>query len=486
MHTSMNQTMSLQQRMVLAPQIIQSIEILQLPIMALQERIDQELLENPALEIDQENPEQPAEEPPVSPPEERPKEAEGQGEVLEARIEDLGSDWGEYFSGRSGRGSGSFSEEDEDKKLAAMNNTPARSESLPEDLTKQLRLMDLAGDLRELCEEIINSLDSNGYLLYSLEELIGMNGDPADEPSMRARVEEALKVVQSLEPKGVACRNLQECLLLQIPPGKERELPRRLIEQHIEDLRLNRLPKIAKDTGRSIEEIKEAVSFIGTLNPRPGSEFARTELHYVVPDVVLEEVDNKYEVRLEDTYVPKLCVSPTYARMLQDKDSDEATKDFIRKKIQAARWLIESIEQRRSTVYKISTEIVHQQHEFLEKGIAYLHPLKMQEVADRAGVHVSTVSRAISDKYIQTQRGIFPIKYFFTGGIESDGGVQISTKSVQQELLEIIRMEDKKNPMSDEEIVEKLKEKGMNISRRTVTKYRKQLRIPSSRQRRQY
>lgn len=476
--------MSLQQRMVLAPQIIQSIEILQLPILALQERIDQELLENPALEMETDAPEAEPEQASETVVEERPKETGETAPALEARIDDLGADWGEYFSGR---GAARFSsDEDEDKKLAAMNNTPARSESLQEHLTGQLALVDLPGDMRALCETIIYSLDNNGYLLYPLEELVGGRGDANGAQIQRAQMEEALKRVQALEPRGVGCRNLQECLLLQMPADAANELPRRIIEHHLDDLRLNRLPRIAKETGRSLEEVKAAVTFISSLNPRPGSEFSNTQLHYVVPDVLLEEVDGRYEIRLEDNYLPRLCISPAYARMLQDKSSDPAAKDFVRKKIQAARWLIESIEQRRATVFKIASEIVRQQEEFLEKGIAYLRPLKMQEVADRTGVHVSTVSRAISDKYMQTQRGILPMKYFFTGGIESDGGLQISTKSVQQELMEIIRQEDKKNPLSDEEIVAKLKEKGMNISRRTVTKYRKQLRIPSSRQRRQY
>ena len=561
LNTSMSQSMRMDQRMILSPQIIQSIEILQLPIMALQERIDQELLENPALEIEEgaeeeqnsesseeesttESQEEPSEEseevdadidteePPTAKvdesaavaDEDQPEEKSEEEAFLEERLEKLGDDWSEYFSGLSG---GRVSSDEEDSKLAAMQNTAASPESLQEHLIHQLALLDLEDDVREHCESIIYSLDGNGYLLYPLDEIFNPNGEALSESVMGAigetvvgdallepggvspveavidgvgksvftpeneelmsKVAQALNIVQSLEPTGVGCRDIQECLLLQIPPGRENDLPRTLIQNHLEDLEQNRLPKIAKETGCSIEDIKDAIAFVQQeLTPRPGSEFSIAENHYVIPDILIEYVDDKYEIRLEDGYVPRLLISPTYARMLKDANCDAATKDFVLKKIQSARWLIEAIEQRRSTVYKIANEIVTQQRDFFDKGIAYLHPLKMQEVAERTGVHVSTVSRAISGKYLQTDRGIYAMKYFFTGGLDSDDGGQVSTKSVKQSLVEIIEKEDKKNPLSDEEIVARLKEKGMNISRRTVTKYRKQLRIPSSRQRREY
>jgi len=483
MHTSLGQNMSLQQKMVLAPQIIQSIEILQLPIMALQERIDQELLENPALDTELTGPDDEEEETPEPRQEERVDKDQESDANLDERVEELSDDWGDYFSGR---GAGGTYSEDEDKKLAAMQNTAARVESLEEHLIAQLALLELDDDIRQLCESIICSLDQSGYLLYQVEDLVRREGEEEADPILVEKATEALKIVQSLEPRGVACRDTQECLLLQIPEDEEHDLPRRIVQNHLRDLGLNRLPKIAKETGTTIDDIKDAISYIGTLNPRPGAEFSGTQSQYVIPDVLLEYVDGRYEVSLQDGYVPRLKVSPTYERMLQDRKNDATTKDFVRKKIQAARWLMESIEQRRATVYKIASELVRQQGDFLDRGIAFLHPLKMQAVADKTGVHVSTVSRAISDKYIQTPRGIYPMKFFFTGGIESDDGSQVSTKSVQQALMDVIEKEDKHSPLSDEEIVAKLKEKGMNISRRTVTKYRKQLSIPSSRQRREY
>jgi len=480
MHASLGQNMQLQQRMVLAPQIIQSIEILQLPIMALQERIDQELLENPALDAELANPEEEEENPEPRKDERTDKDEE---DGLDSRVEELGDDWGEYFSGRGG---GTYSDDDEDKKLAAMQNTAARTESLHEYLIAQLALQGLADATRELCESIIYSLDANGYLLYNVDELLQSDGVAEPDPDLLAEIEDALRIVQSFEPKGVACRDIQECLLLQIPDEEALALPRSIILNHLEDLRLNRLPKIGKETSATIEEVKDAIHYISTLNPRPGSEFSSGQSQYVIPDVIVEYVDGRYEITLQDGYIPRLKVSRAYELMLHDNRNDTVTKDFVRKKIQAARWLMESIEQRRSTVYKIASEIVRRQKDFFDKGIAYLHPLKMQAVADETGVHVSTVSRAISEKFIQTPMGIYRIKYFFTGGIDSVDGSQVSTKSVQQALVDIISNEDKNSPLSDEEIVARLKGKDMGISRRTVTKYRKQLSIPSSRQRREY
>lgn len=509
---SMNQSMRMDQRMILAPQIIQSIEILQLPIMALQERIDQELTENPALELEEGKSEDSEEE------SEQSGEAEtasqetsdsdgdtpsqlGAGEdessaeengaadinpedtVLESRLEELGQEWDEYFSRFSGS---SAPKNEEDGKLAALLNTPARSESLHEHLMGQLAFLEIDDDILKLCENIIYSLDTDGRLLYPIADLVAMTGNPEEDAEILNKVEQALKLVQSLEPNGIAFRDIQECLLLQVSDNNGHDLPRLLIQEHLDDLQNNRLPKIVKETGKTLDDVKDAIFFISTLNPHPGSEFTANENQHIQPDVVVEFTEGNYEIRLEDHYVPRLSVSPSYIRMLKDGNCDKATKDYLRTKILNARWMIDAIEQRRRTIRKIAEEIVTRQRDFFEKGVSYLHPLKMQQVGDTVGVHVSTVSRAISGKYVQTERGIFPLKFFFTGGIENAGGGMVSTKSIQQTLVEIVDKEDKANPLSDEEIVARLKEKDMKISRRTVTKYRKQRRIPSSRQRRQY
>jgi RNA polymerase sigma-54 factor len=277
-----------------------------------------------------------------------------------------------------------------------------------------------------------------------------------------------------------------ECLLIQIGDDPSVAFERMLVERYLDDLKMNRLPRIAKETGRSIEEIKDALAFISSLNPHPGAFFSGAQPQYVIPDVVCELVDGKYEIRLEDSYIPRIHISPRYRKMLEEQKSNPAVRDYIKKKIEAAKWLIESIEQRQNTLYKIAKEIVDYQKSFLDHGIDFLKPLKMQYIADRVGVHVSTVSRAISDKYMQTPRGIYPLKFFFTGGTINAEGEMESILAVKQKVRDIVDQEDKRNPLSDEDIALKLRAMGYDIARRTVTKYRKQMAILSSRQRRSY
>jgi RNA polymerase sigma-54 factor len=249
---------------------------------------------------------------------------------------------------------------------------------------------------------------------------------------------------------------------------------------------MNRLPKIAKETERSLEEIKQAGEFISHLNPRPGLAFSAEVPPYVLPDIVVDYVDGKYEVQLEDDRLPRIYVNTAYSRLLRDERTSESAKDYIRKKIQAARWLIDSIEQRRNTLYKIARSIVDIQRPFFEKGVAHLVPLKMQTVAQTTGVHVSTVCRAIAEKYMQSPAGIFPLKFFFTGATHTTDGKIRSRKSVKQIVQHVIDGEDKGNPLSDDEVAAKLQAEGLDIARRTVTKYRKAMNIPSSRQRKRY
>ena len=263
-------------------------------------------------------------------------------------------------------------------------------------------------------------------------------------------------------------------------------LPHLLVSNHLDDLSANRIPKIAKDTGRSIEEIKQAIEFVSHLNPKPGTAFSAEVSPYVIPDIVVEYIEGRYEVRLEDDRLPRVYINSAYSRLLRDDHTVETAKDYIRKKIQAARWLIESIEQRRSTLHKIARAIVEIQQPFLEKGLASLVPLKMQTVAGATSVHVSTVCRAIADKYMQTPNGIFPLRFFFTGGTRTTDGRVRSRKSVREVVKQVIEAEDKQNPLSDDEVAARLQAQGLDIARRTVTKYRKALGIASTRQRRAY
>ncbi len=459
-----------EQQMRLAPQIIQSIEILQLPLLALEERLQTELIENPVLEMS-----------------DRVKEPAPTSEPAQEEIPDtftgLGEDFRDHFSQCSTR----FAEHGErDRKMDAMQNTAARGMSLQEFLVGQMSLLDLTERQRELCENIVWNIDGNGYLQYPLEEILPT---VETEGATLKDLEEAVATVQTLEPPGVGARDLKECLLLQIDEDDPTYvLKAELINKHLEDIRTNRFPQIARETGRSLEEVKKAVEFILTLTPRPGLLFDSTEPAYILPDVVVEEAEGGWDVRLQEIGLPHLTISPFYRKLLATHSDSGETKEYIRKKIQSARWLIDAIEQRRTTLLKVSRAIVDAQQDFLRKGTTFLRPLRMMEVAKSVSVHVSTVSRAISGKYIQTPQGIYEMRFFFAGGTvaslgEPDG---VSWQSIRDRISRLVESEDRKNPLSDDDLARELTNQGIPVSRRTVTKYRKSLAIASSRQRRTY
>jgi len=298
---------------------------------------------------------------------------------------------------------------------------------------------------------------------------------------------EALAVIQSLDPPGVGARDLKECLLLQLDPlDSDYELHRALIMNHLPDIQANRFPKIERETGRSMEDVKRGVATVCMLNPAPGGLYDNEIVPTVAPDVHVELIDGRYVIRLDERGLPRLRISGDYRDMLRGQPLDTDARQYLQKKMDSARWLIDSIQQRRRTILKVSREIVRAQRDFLDHGISHLKPLKMQEVADRIGMHVATVSRAIRQKYIQTPRGLFIMKFFFTGGTRSAEGGMEAWDAVKQRIKQIVDAEDKTHPLSDEEIMTKLAEKGVALARRTVTKYRKSLNIPSSRQRKMY
>jgi len=483
-------------RMRLAPQIIQSIEILQLPLLELRRRIDQELLENPLLEQaepeeeqeQQEEQAEPAETPEAESPVETPREEtvddvtvdETREEEQFERLDELTDYYGEFEGETSYR---RYSSEEADAKLEAFENSPAPDPTLQEHLSSQLALQELDPPVRRACENIIANLDSRGYLAYPLEEIVAS----MDISVTEEQAQQALQVVQSFEPPGVAARSLEECLILQLDEREpDYQFLRTLISEHFEDILQNRYPKVAQALGCSMRELKAAVEKVGKLNPIPGALFETPAAPHVIPDLRVEEVDGEYVIMLEDSWLPTLRISAYYARRLQNKNLEPKVRDYLRSKLQSAHGLISAIEQRRSTLYNVASEIVKAQRDFFEKGSMHLKPLKMQQVADRAGVHVSTVSRAISDKYVQTPHGMYSLKHFFTGGLEKEDGEVESWEVVRQKLLNIVEHEDKSHPLSDQEIADKLKEQGIDIARRTVSKYRKSLRIPSSRLRREY
>lgn len=466
----------LQQKMKLSPQIIQSIEILQLPLLALVEHVQQELVDNPVLEevLEEKKDENPKE------GEETPTDDTKSDEF--DKLGEMADDWRDYYSQTIVRRN-NLSEE-RDQKQEALENTAAKPMSLHDYLMGQLSLIDFPSHLAEAAENIIYSIDKSGYLASPLEEIV----QSLEKPLPVEEVKEALKVVQSLEPPGVGARNLQECLLLQLDKRDPNyQITKELLLNYLEDIEMKKYPVIAKKTGQSLDIIKRQVEFIRTLNPKPGSIFCDETIPYVVPEVKVEYIDGKYEVFLIDsTNMPHLHISSFYKKFLSENGTDNSTLQYIQKKIESAKWLIDAIEQRRSTLYKVACKIVDMQKDFLDEGIHRLHTLKMQDVADVVGVHVSTVSRAIAHKYIQTPQGIFEMKFFFTGGFQNVDGSMESWEAIRQKLSEIVAKENKSNPLSDEEVAERLHASGIAIARRTVTKYRRIMKIPSSRQRKEY
>jgi RNA polymerase sigma-54 factor len=470
---------SLQQRpelrMKLAPQIIQSIEILQLPILELEQRLKEELLENPVLEMEEAGSEEELEG-----DEDEPRDERTDTDEEFEKIEEIEATWREYSSQTRGR---TINREASDRKLEAMQNTAAPPEPLQDYLHEQFSLLEVPEHLRTIGENLIYNIGDDGYLQYPLNEVI----ESMDRPCSMEDAQRALELIQTLDPPGVGARDLSECLLLQMRSDPDdHALARRIITDHLDDLYNNRIPKIAKKTDASIEEVNGAVEFISHLNPRPGAAFGAQASPYVIPDVAVELVDGEYVVTLQDDWLPQVYINSAYSRMLRDKRTSDAAKEYIRKRIQSARWLLDSIEQRRTTLYNISCAIVEVQRDFLDHGIAHLHPLKMETIAEKTGVHVSTVCRAIAGKYMQTPRGIYALKFFFTGGTRANDGTMVSRKSVKDRVRLIIEHEDKSDPLSDDQVADELQAEGIEIARRTVTKYRKALAIPSSRKRKQY
>ena len=467
-----------------------------MPLAALEERIDQELSENPVLErvaedtefenrddqnVDRNKPESVTDvdqkEMVIDPDKNNADDFE--------RLLNLNNEHPEHFDGP--RISSNRISEIGDRQHDLMANVVDRSDTLQDHLMDQLAELDLEPALLKMCERIISSLtaEDGGYLRVGLLDLIP--GGP--DPEKIELAENALAQVQDLDPKGVAARDLKECLLLQLHseiPNKDRVYT--LICDHLEDLRDNRLPQIQKATGYTIEQIKEAWSELRRLDPKPASRFADRVVPTVTPDLFLiKNEDGSYAVKMEEGPARSLNISNYYRQRLANGQATSEEKEFIKRKITAAQWLLESIEQRRNTLTKVAQAIVEHQTKFLEEGgQEHLEPLKMQQIADIVGVHVTTVSRAVDDKWLETPRGILPLRNFFVGGTTNDEGEDIAWNKIRAALQKLIDEENKAKPYSDEEIVNRLKSLGFKVARRTVTKYREKLGIPSSRQRRDW
>ncbi len=492
MHLNIGQFQRQSLQQVLAPRMIQSMEILQMPLTELEERIDQEMAENPLLQrvdtptgdaVQADGPD--FEQAPLKEVERRELVA-GQEDNNASdfeRLVEIAEEWPDdnYTSGS--KPSGNRMDEDGDRAHDIMANAEERPQTLHEYLVEQFHYFKVSPEVRAFGEYLIQNLDANGRMQSSLPEMVQVFGQSID----LAKAEEALKLVQKLDPPGVGARDLRECLLLQIRPDTPlREMLIAIISGHLDDIMQNRLPLIQRKTGYSLDDIKATIEQMRTLNPYPGRGFEPMPVQSVTADLrVAKTEDGKWAVELIDEYVPQLRISKRYLRLLEG-NPDPATKEFVKKKIESAKWLIDAIEQRYSTLRKVAQAIVDRQAEFLEEGPDHIKPLKMQDIADVVGVHVTTISRAVGDKHIETPRGIFPLKRFFGGGTTTADGEEVAWDIIRIKLKEVVDNEDKHNPLSDDEIVEALAKHGFQLARRTVTKYRKALNIPSSRQRREF
>jgi len=497
-----SQELRQEQRQILTQRMIQSMEILQLTWLQLERRVDQELEQNPVLELESESPSD-ERSPDIDSSvasnrdEETSPSAEHEPEIqFEHAVEHVESteefsiadDFAQSYSDtidESPVRSQNWLEAQETLRTDAFANLECPGETLQAYLCQQLDWFDLSEPLLDMVLRIINNLDSFGYFPYELDDFLGE--DPTDEELQLA--EEALSLVKRLEPTGVGGKDLRDCLLLQIDPESEyAKILQILITSYLEDISANRLPNIAKKMDVSLDIIQGAVAVLRRFCPRPSAGFGRNTAPVIIPDVIVEKTETgTYQVRTEDGRTPQLRVNKFYKDLLERRDTDKETKAYVRKKVGAAQWLLDAIEQRRSTLLKVTQAIVDHQIDFFEQGQQALKPLKMQQIADVIGMHVTTVSRACDEKWLASPQGIFPLRRFFMTGLTVvDGSENVANDVVRLKIQELIDKEDKNDPLSDDAIVKMLEIEGVHVARRTIVKYRQLLGIPSSRGRRQW
>jgi RNA polymerase sigma-54 factor len=496
----------MRQEMRLTPRMIQSMEILQLPLMALEERIEQELEANPVLELAQDSDEPGADIPADGPAAAKEEFSRDDKSLVVKETGDQSEDFArldrisEYLENEESsiKSADSYrqtssSDGDRDKKQDAMNNTAARSGTLADYLLGQWAFIEAPEAVKTAGKAIINYLDAEGYLRVEMEAIIAESKAPLLMSDLLA----ALKLVQTLEPSGVGARTLAECLLIQLAAIEQDEelseghnfaLERALVTEHLKDMEMNRKPQICKKLGVSMEILQAAIRKLSRLNPYPGKQIGGNDPPPVTPDAIIyfDAEKDRYEIEMTNDPAANLHISALWKKYLKEKKGDKTTREFLSNNVRNARWLIESIEQRTNTIMRVIRIVVDAQREFFEKGQEYLRPLPMIDVAAQLGIHVATVSRAVSEKWVQTPRGVFPLRRFFSQGTTSDEGENMAWGAVQEKLRTVISGEDKLNPLNDDEIVDKMKEQGIELARRTVAKYRKILDIPTARQRRQF
>ena len=463
------QNFALQQ--VLSPQLQQSLLILQVPLLELHNLVQQEMETNPVLE------ELPSE---LSPEERNGAESSADDNFKEEfeKLATLDEEWRDYMA-QSGSYTGG-SREAKDKRQFFFDSI-AVQETLQQHLMTQLNQTVLNASDRKTAELIIGNIDDNGFLQSTPEEMALSSGIAKED------FEKMLALIQSFYPPGVGARDLRDCLLIQLQrEGKESSLECKIISEHMEDLGKRRFPEIARRMNISVEEVQKCANNIAQLNPRPGQAFAAAPQNYVLPDVTVEKVDGDYQIILNNEQIPHLRISNIYKDIIAQSDNGSEVKDYVRDKIRSGKFLIRSIHQRQQTISNIAQQIVSRQRDFLDHGSSHLKPMTMKEIADAVGVHETTVSRAVSGKYMATPQGVFEMKYFFTPGYQTATGESMSNTSVKEAILDLVKHEDGNAPLSDQEIVEILSDRGVPIARRTVAKYRTELNILPSNMRRKY
>ncbi len=493
----------LTQSMVLAPQLQQSLALLQAPMLELKALVEQELQQNPVLEevegSELELPDKPVEDvgetsdaAATADPAERADDAPADSdfEKTEAapaddfqeefdKLVQLDQEWRDNFT--QSNAPIRQTTEDEEKRQFMFDSLTAGT-SFTQMLMDQARESDLTDDQQAVAELVIGNIDDYGYLKATVEELSASNNLPVE------KIAEVLKVIQTFDPPGVGATDLRQCLMIQLErKGQQETLEYRIIRDFMEALGKRRIPEIARGTGHDVDDVQESLGKIAHLEPRPGRAFLPDTEQYVSPEVFVTKVGEDFTVATNNDNVPHLRISNVYKDLMSQDENNAEVKNYIREKIRAGKFLIKSLHQRQQTIGNIGREIVKRQRDFMEKGVAHLKPMTMAQVAEVVGVHETTVSRAVSGKYMETPQGIFEMKFFFTAGLQTtDGGAGVSNTSVKDMISEIFKVEDSAKPLSDQEVVRMLGEKGITIARRTVAKYRDELNILPSNLRKVY
>jgi RNA polymerase sigma-54 factor len=483
MKTSLSQQTSLRQDLRINPRLYQAMDMLYMPMMDLQQHLKQELMANPFLELVEPEEEESAEE---------AQQAQKEKEKEETKKDE--TDWEEILLNGFDVPGGAREEYEEKEYVEPVT---VQRRGLDDHLREQLKMLDLTPRQMLLAEEFIGNIKEDGYLAASLEEILGSANELVAEHAERqditenipffsmTEVEEMLRVIQKLEPAGVGARDLRECLLLQMQDaGDTSSLTYRLVSEAFTDLIAHRWNDLGRRFAAEPSEVQQAADALARYDPKPGLEYSSQGDGYIIPDLVVDKIDGRYHVFLNDTGVPRLRISRSYQELARDrKRFTTEQREFIASRMNSANWLVQAIEQRRQTMLKVMNFIVDRQRDFFEKGVEYLKPLTLREVAEVINMHESTVSRVTNEKYVQTPRGVLPLKFFFSSALSTASGEDASARSIRAKLEKLVADEDPGSPITDQQIVQMFKEQGIQIARRTVAKYRDQLGILSARMR---